>query len=85
MILGSFGKVSQKRLDIAGYDKEYRAHIFKASHLIGMMPNKKRERLLYAALPLIGLMYRSFLTDRAVCIKALEISERKNINWLREK
>jgi esterase/lipase len=73
-------------LDKANYEKEYKALFFpKASHLIGVMPDKKRERLLYAAVPLIGLMYRSFLTDRAVCMKALEISERKIINWLREK
>ncbi|MBR1724253.1 MAG: hypothetical protein IJ723_04445 [Ruminococcus sp.] len=75
----------KKRLDDAGYDKDHKALIFpKASHLIGMMPNRQRERLLYAAVPMIGLAYRSFLTDRALCMKAFELSEREMINWLSE-
>lgn len=73
----------KRRLDEAVYDRDYRALIFpKASHLIGMMPNRKRERILYAAVPLIGLAYRSFLTDRALCLKAFGMSEREIIKWL---
>lgn len=73
----------KKRLDNAAYEKDCKALIFpKASHLIGVMPNRKRERLLYAAVPLIGLVYRSFLTDRAVCMRAFELSEREIIRWL---
>lgn len=73
----------KKHLDKSGYDKEYKALIFpKASHLIGMMPNRKRERLMYAAVPLIGVAYRSFLADRRICMKAFELSEREIIKWL---
>jgi dienelactone hydrolase len=73
----------KKRLDKSGCNKDFKALIFpKASHLIGMMPNRKRERLLYAAVPLIGLAYRSFLTDRAVCMRAFELSEREIVRWL---
>ena len=76
----------KNRLNKAGYDKEYKALIFpKASHLIGMMPNRKRERLLYAAVPLIGLAYRSFMTDRALCLRAFELSEREIIRWMEKK
>ena len=73
------------RLDRAGYDREYRALIFPgASHLIGMMPNRRREPLLYAAVPLIGLAYRSFMTDRALCMKAFRMSEGEIIKWLKK-
>lgn len=75
----------KNRLDRVNYDKDFRALIFpKASHLIGMMPNRDRERLLYAAVPLIGFAYRSFLTDRALCMRAFELSERETVKWLNE-
>lgn len=73
----------KKRLDRIGYGKEYRALIFpKAGHLIGMMPNRKREKLLYAAIPLVGLVYRSVMKNKAASMKALELSEREIIKWL---
>ncbi len=39
---------------------------------------------MYAAVPLIGIAYRSILTDRALCMRAFELSEREIIKWLGE-
>ena len=74
----------KNRLDAVGYDKDYKVIVYPvAGHLIGMMPNKQRERKLYLALPLIGLFYRSFMHDKKGCLEAFEQSEKEIISWLR--
>lgn len=74
------------RLKNTGYDNEYKKVIYKSgSHLIGLMPNRDREKLLYRMIPVIGLMYRSFHEDRRACMKALVSSEKQIISWLDKK
>lgn len=74
----------KKRLDESDYKKEYEAIVYpNASHLIGMMPNRERNKWLYRMLPLIGLMYKSLNTHRGECLRALEESEEKIIEWIK--
>ena len=54
----------------------------KAGHLIGIMPSKERNKWLYRAIPVIGLLYRSLGKNRRECMDALEQSEREIINFI---
>lgn len=75
----------KQRLDETGYSKDYKAIIYpNASHLLGMMPSREKNRGLYRMIPLIGMMYKSLNTHRSDCMKALEDSEREIIEWIRE-
>jgi hypothetical protein len=72
-------------LDHAGYTKEYKAVFYaNASHLLGVHPNKEREKWLYRLIPLIGLVYRQFKTHKEECMQALELSEQEVIRWILE-
>lgn len=74
----------KKRLDESGYEKDYEAIIYpNASHLLGVMPSKEKNKWLYRVLPLIGMMYKSLNLHREDCMKALEDSERKVIDWIK--
>lgn len=71
-------------LDKIGYNKDYKAVLYpNASHLIGMMPSKEREKWLYRMIPVIGLMYRSFGKHKKECMWALEESEKEIIKWIK--
>lgn len=71
-------------LDKIGYDRDYKAVLYpNASHIIGVMPNKKREKWLYRIIPVIGLMYKSLNSHRKECMYALERSEKETINWIK--
>lgn len=71
-------------LDKIGYNRDYKAVLYpNASHLIGIMPNKKREKWLYRMIPVIGLMYKSFGKHRRECLQALEESEKEIISWIK--
>ena len=73
----------KSQLDAIKYEKEYKVCIYpNASHLIGMMPNKKRERKLYRMLPLIGFIYKTFGKHKMECMNALEESEQEIVNWV---
>lgn len=73
-----------KYLNQIKYDKDYKAILYpNASHLIGVMPNKNRNKWLYRMLPLIGLMYRSLNNHRRDCMLALEKSEKEIIEWIK--
>lgn len=75
----------KKRLKESQYSKDYKAVLYpNASHLLGMMPDKEKNKWLYRMLPLFGLMYKSFNKNREDCLKALEASEREIIEWLRQ-
>lgn len=75
----------KKRLDESGYEKDYEAIIYpNASHLLGVMPSKEKNKWLYRMLPLIGIMYKSLNLHREDCMKALEDSERKVIDWIKK-
>ena len=75
----------KNRLDEHNYPKAYKSLIYpNASHLIGVMPNKQRNKWLYRGLPVIGLMYKSFAANKEGCMKALEASEKEVINWILE-
>lgn len=77
-------KYLKKHLDEIGYEKDYKAVLYpNASHLIGMMPNKERNKWLYRMIPLIGLMYKSLGTHRKECLLALEESEQEIIKWIK--
>jgi pimeloyl-ACP methyl ester carboxylesterase len=72
-------------LEHVGYTKAYKAVFYtNASHLLGMMPNREREKWLYRMIPVIGLAYRQFLTHKKECMQALEQSEMEIIHWLEE-
>jgi pimeloyl-ACP methyl ester carboxylesterase len=72
-------------LDNVRYSEDYKAIVYpKASHLLGMMPNREREKWLYRMIPVIGLAYRQFLTHKKECMQALEQSEMEIIHWLEE-
>lgn len=74
----------KQRLDEAGYEKEYEAIVYpNASHLLGMMPSKEKNKWLYRIIPLIGIMYKSINLHREDCMKALENSERRIIEWIK--
>lgn len=65
------------------YRKEHKAVLYSgASHLLGVMPSREREPLLYKMIPLIGLIYRGFSENRAACMDALERSEKEVIEWI---
>lgn len=75
----------KEKLDSVGYAKEYKAVVYpNASHLLGMMPNKERNKWLYRMIPVIGLMYRSLRKHKAECLRALEESEKEIIQWIKE-
>ena len=70
-------------LDKAKYNRDYKMILYpKASHLIGIMPSKERNKWLYRALPIIGLLYRSVAKHKKECMLALEQSEKEIINWI---
>lgn len=76
-------KYLKAQLDNANYQKEYKLCLYRnASHLIGMMPNWEREKKLYRLLPLIGLIYRTFGSNRAECLSAFEQSEQEIMHWI---
>ena len=65
------------------YEEEVKAIIYKnVSHLTGMMPNRKREKLLYHLLPFVGLMYKSFGKHQKECLAAVEDAEKTIIEWI---
>jgi esterase/lipase len=75
----------EKQLRHAGYINDYKAVFYpNASHLLGMMPNREREKWLYRMIPVIGLAYRQFLTHKKECMQALEQSEMEIIRWMEE-
>lgn len=77
-------KYMKEHLDNVGYEKEYKAVLYpNASHLIGMMPNKEKNKWLYRMIPLIGLMYKSFAAHREECLSALEESEKEIVKWIK--
>ena len=53
-----------------------------SSHLLGVMPSRERNLMLYKMIPLVGLMYRSFLENRTACMNALDQSEREIVEWI---
>ncbi len=76
-------KYIKQKLDEVNYPKEYKLLLYpNASHLIGVMPNKKRNKWFYRILPLIGLMYRSIKDYPSECMKALEQSEKEIMDWI---
>jgi esterase/lipase len=73
----------KEQLERVGYSKDYKAVFYpNASHLLGVTPNRAREKRLYRMLPLIGLAYRQFRTHKNECMQALEQSEAEVIRWL---
>lgn len=76
-------KYLEKSLQEHNYSKDYKAVLYPgASHLLGVMPSRERNPLLYKMIPLVGLMYRSLLENRTACMNALEQSEREIVEWI---
>ncbi len=68
------------------YEKEVKAVIYEnVSHLTGMMPNRKREKLLYHLLPFVGFMYKSFGKHQKECLTAAIDAEKMIIDWINYK
>lgn len=73
----------EKQLEAVGYKKDYKAYIYPyGSHLIGMMPNREREKKLYGLLPVIGLVYKTLGRHKKECLDAFEKSEKEIIRWI---
>ncbi|MBQ5316365.1 MAG: alpha/beta hydrolase [Oscillospiraceae bacterium] len=65
------------------YPKDFKVVIYpKGSHLCGLVPNREREKKLYAGLPFIGFVYRSFGLYLRDNMKYLEQCEHEIIEWL---
>lgn len=82
---------SRTEYRVTGMWKSYRdAYADKAreseadiSHLLGMMPSRRRNPILYKMIPFIGIFYRRFRDNRNACMKALEQSEKEIMEWIR--
>lgn len=73
----------KNQLDKVHYDKDYKLCLYpNASHLIGVMPDREREKKLYRLMPFLGILYKSFGTHKADCLKALEESEKQIVDWI---
>jgi len=73
----------RNQLDRVHYDKDYKLCLYpNASHLIGIMPDRKREKKLYRLMPIIGLVYKSFGKHKAECLDAFKKSEQEIIGWI---
>lgn len=76
-------KEIEKNLRSVGYNKDVKVIIYPhGSHLNGLMPNKEREKNLYRAIPLIGLMYKTFGKHREDNLRYFEESEKEIIKWI---
>lgn len=77
-------KYLEKSLRENHYNREYKAALYEgAGHLLGMMPDCKRNPMLYKMIPLIGIFYRRFRDNRNACTDALEQSEKEVVEWIR--
>jgi alpha-beta hydrolase superfamily lysophospholipase len=75
----------KEQLHHVGYTNDYKAVFYpNASHLLGVTPNREREKWLYRMIPLIGLAYRQFRTHKKECMQALVESEMEIIRWMEE-
>lgn len=73
----------KNQLDEVHYDKDYKLCLYpNASHLIGVMPNREREKKLYRLMPFIGILYKSFGKHKADCLDAFEKSEKEVVRWI---
>ena len=73
-------------LENLGYTYDHKMLLYpEASHLIGVMPNRERNKMLYRMIPLIGIFYRRFAENRKLCMEALEQSEKEIMNWILRK
>lgn len=73
----------QEYLERKNYSRDVKAVVYpNASHLVGMMPNKEREKQLYRLMPLVGMAYKSFGKYKKDCMTAFAESETEIINWL---
>lgn len=76
-------KYMYSELEKADYVYDHKMLLYpEASHLIGVMPNRKRNRMLYGMIPLIGIFYRRFAENRQLCMEALERSEKEIMDWI---
>ena len=70
-------------LEKKNYSHDYKIVIYpEGSHLNGLVPNKDREKKLYAMMPFIGVAYRSFGLHPNKNMKYLEQTEHEIIEWL---
>lgn len=77
-------KYLEKVLQEHHYHREYKAVLYEgASHLLGIMPDRKRNFMLYKMIPFIGIFYRRFRENRNACMDALEQSEKEIVEWIR--
>lgn len=77
-------KYLEKSLRENYYGREYKAKLYEgAGHLLGMMPGRKQNPMLYKMIPLIGIFYRRFRDNHNACMDALEQSEKEIVEWIR--
>lgn len=76
-------KYLYSELEHSNYAYDHKMLLYpEASHLIGVMPNRERNKMLYRMIPLIGIFYRRFAENRTLCMRALEQSEKEIMDWI---
>lgn len=74
----------ERDLKEKNYDREVQViHFPYGGHLIGMMPNRRRERLLYFMTPVIGYFYKTFGKYRKENMEYFAQSEKIIVDWIK--
>lgn len=77
-------KYIKEQLDGSGYEKDYKMIIYPdTGHIIGMMPNRERNKGLYRMLPLSGLIYRTLGKYKKQGLRSVAEAEKEIIAWIK--
>lgn len=73
----------KQKLDQAGCHDRYKLLVYpNASHLLGVMPDREKNKWIYRMIPIIGIFYKSLGLHRKEAIDALVQSEKEIMNWI---
>jgi len=77
-------RILEQDLKAKGYDKEVKTIIFEhGGHLLGMMPNRSREHLLYFMMPVVGYFYKTFGKYRKENLEYIAQCEKAIVEWIK--
>jgi len=77
-------KYMKRRLERSDYDKDVRVVLYeKGSHLLGVMPNRKKYPQIYRKIPSLSKVFRNLKESRAESFVALRRSEKEVIRFLK--
>ena len=90
MICGEYDEAWPSRISVEYMEARLKDHPYdhkviiypKGSHLIGMMPSKEKNKLLYHCLPLVKIMDKSFGLDIHRSMEYFQKSENEIIHFL---